>query len=168
MTEGILKGICQKRIVKNIHGADFTFHVVKQSVETVVGYIYRFSFGNTVRFRVNDCIRGHAEQQEKIFFHGILVRRGKGVKAGVFNDKTGKVVALRLLEEDNDILAISADGVMIRTHADSINCVGRSSLGVRLMKVSAKDKVVSVSIVEREADEEIEIVETTDTTSEEN
>lgn len=86
-------------------------------------------------------------------------RRGKGVKAGVFNDKTGKVVALRLLEADNDILAISADGVMIRTHADSINLVGRTSLGVRLMKVSAKDKVVSVSIVEREAEEDLEDVE---------
>ena len=82
-------------------------------------------------------------------------RRGKGVKAGVFNDKTGKVVALRLLDAENDILAISADGVMIRTHADSINLVGRTSLGVRLMKVSAKDRVVSVSIVEREPDEEV-------------
>ncbi len=86
-------------------------------------------------------------------------RRGKGVKAGVFNDKTGKVVALRLVTEENDILAISQDGVMIRTHADTINVVGRTSLGVRLMKVSAKDKVVSVSVVEREPDEEIEIVE---------
>ncbi|MBQ8615451.1 MAG: DNA gyrase subunit A [Clostridia bacterium] len=82
-------------------------------------------------------------------------RRGKGVKAGVFNDKTGKVVALRLLDAENDILAISADGIMIRTHADSINLVGRTSLGVRLMKVSAKDRVVSVSIVEREPDEEV-------------
>jgi len=88
-------------------------------------------------------------------------RRGKGVKAGVFNDKTGKVVALRLLEAENDILAISQDGVMIRTHADSINLVGRTSLGVRLMKVSAKDKVVSVSVVEREVAEEENIEEET-------
>ena len=86
-------------------------------------------------------------------------RRGKGVKAGVFNEKTGKVVALRLVTVENDILAISQDGVMIRTHADTINVVGRTGLGVRLMKVSAKDKVVSVSVVDREPDEEIEIVE---------
>ena len=77
-------------------------------------------------------------------------RRGKGVKAGVFNDKTGKVVALRSIVADNDILAISGEGVMIRTHADSINLVGRTSLGVRLMKVSAQDKLVSVAVVERE------------------
>ena len=86
-------------------------------------------------------------------------RRGKGVKAGVFNDKTGKVVALRPITAENDILAISADGVMIRTHAESINVVGRTSLGVRLMKVSAQDKVVSVSVVDKQEDEEVETLE---------
>ncbi len=87
-------------------------------------------------------------------------RRGKGVKAGVFNDKTGKVVALRPITAENDILAISSDGVMIRTHADTINLVGRTSLGVRLMKVSAQDSVVSVAVVEREEQDEIENQET--------
>ena len=81
-------------------------------------------------------------------------RRGKGIKAGVFNDKTGKVVAVRPITAENDILAISADGVMIRTHADTINLVGRTSLGVRLMKVSAQDSIVSVAIVERDIIEE--------------
>ena len=95
-------------------------------------------------------------------------RRGKGVKAGVFNDKTGKVVALRSIVADNDILAISGEGVMIRTHADSINLVGRTSLGVRLMKVSAQDKLVSVAVVDREEiEEEIESQETESQTSEE-
>ncbi len=84
-------------------------------------------------------------------------RRGKGIKAGVFNEKTGKVVAMRLLTAENDILAISADGVMIRTHADSINLVSRTSLGVRLMKVSANDRVVSVAVVARDEDDEEEI-----------
>ena len=83
-------------------------------------------------------------------------RRGKGIKAGVFNDKTGPIVALRTITAENDILAISADGVMIRTHADSINLVGRTSLGVRLMKVGSKDKIVSVAVVARQSDEELE------------
>ena len=81
-------------------------------------------------------------------------RRGKGIKAGVFNDKTGKVVALRSITAEHDVLVISADGVMIRSHADSINLVGRTSLGVRLMKVSASDRVVSVAVVDREEVEE--------------
>ena len=89
-------------------------------------------------------------------------RRGKGLKAGVFNDKTGKVVALRSISADKDILAISADGVMIRTHADSINLVGRTSLGVRLMKVSANDSVVSVAVVDHDESEESEPVDMTE------
>ncbi len=107
--------------------------------------------------------KGYAKRT-RISDYRLQGRRGKGIKAGVFNEKTGKVVAVRLVTEENDILAISADGVMIRTHADTINLVSRNSLGVRLMKVSAQDKVVSVSVVERQADEEIEetteIVET--------
>ena len=83
-------------------------------------------------------------------------RRGKGVKAGVFNDKTGKAVAIKNVTAEDDILAISSDGVMIRTHADTINLVGRTSLGVRLMKVSESDKVVSVAIIDRQTDEENE------------
>lgn len=86
-------------------------------------------------------------------------RRGKGLKAGVFNDKTGKVVALRSISADKDILAISADGVMIRTHADSINLVGRTSLGVRLMKVSANDSVVSVAVVDHDESEPVDSIE---------
>lgn len=81
-------------------------------------------------------------------------RRGKGIKAGVFNEKTGKVVALRKVKADNDILAISADGVMIRTHADSVNLISRTGLGVRLMRVAAGDRVVSVAIVSRSDSEE--------------
>ena len=102
---------------------------------------------------------GYAKRT-KLSDYRLQGRRGKGVKAGVFNEKTGKVVALRLVTEENDILAISQDGVMIRTHADTINVVGRTSLGVRLMKVGSKDKVVSVSVVEREPDEEVENIET--------
>lgn len=89
-------------------------------------------------------------------------RRGKGLKAGVFNDKTGKVEALRSISADKDILAISADGVMIRTHADSINLVGRTSLGVRLMKVSANDSVVSVAVVDHDESEDGEPVDSTE------
>lgn len=93
--------------------------------------------------------KGYAKRS-KIGDYRLQGRRGKGLKAGVFNDKTGKVVAMRSIDEDKDILAISADGVMIRTSADSINLVSRTSLGVRLMKVSANDRVVSVAVVEKD------------------
>ncbi|MBE7076448.1 MAG: DNA gyrase subunit A [Clostridiales bacterium] len=94
-------------------------------------------------------------------------RRGKGIKAGNFTDKTGKVVTMMPVLNDKDILAISADGVMIRTHADTINLVGRGSMGVRLMKVSAQDKVVSVAIIERAEDEIAEGENTVETENKE-
>lgn len=103
--------------------------------------------------------KGYAKRS-KVSDYRLQGRRGKGLKAGVFNDKTGKVVAMRPIDEDKDILAISGDGVMIRTSANSINLVSRTSLGVRLMKVSANDKVVSVAVVERdENSEDIEEIE---------
>ncbi len=102
--------------------------------------------------------RGYAKRTKPEAYR-VQGRRGKGLKAGVFNDKTGKVVALRSISADKDILAISADGVMIRTHADSINLVGRTSLGVRLMKVSANDSVVSVAVVDHDESEESEHVD---------
>ncbi len=102
--------------------------------------------------------KGYAKRTKPADYR-VQGRRGKGIKAGVFNEKTGKVVAMQTITPDNDILAISADGVMIRTHADSVNLVGRNSLGVRLMKVSANDHVVSVAVVERDPDEEEELAE---------
>ncbi len=104
--------------------------------------------------------KGYAKRS-KISDYRLQGRRGKGLKAGVFNDKTGKVVALRPIDEDKDILAISGDGVMIRTSADSINLVSRTSLGVRLMKVSANDKVVSVAVVDKDENSE-ELVDSAD------
>lgn len=98
--------------------------------------------------------RGYAKRSKAADYR-LQSRRCKGVKAGVFNAKTGDIVAVQSVSPDNDVLAISADGVMIRTHADSINLVGRTSLGVRLMKVSASDAVVSVAVVDRDNEEEI-------------
>ncbi len=85
-------------------------------------------------------------------------RRGKGTKGGKFSEKTGKIVAVKPVSIDQDILAISDGGIVIRTHADQINKVGRASVGVRLMKTGNK-KIVSVAVVARQEDEEVEEIE---------
>lgn len=79
-------------------------------------------------------------------------RRGKGIKGGKFSDKTGLIVAVKPISEDEDILAITDGGVVIRTHADQINKVSRFSTGVRMMKTNGK-KIVSVAVVSRQDDE---------------
>ena len=99
-------------------------------------------------------------KRTKVEDYRLQSRRGKGTKAGKFNDKTGEIVAIKPITEDQDILAITSNGIVIRTHAEQINEVGRTALGVRLMNTSGC-KIVGVSIVERqEIEEDIEQDET--------
>ena len=79
-------------------------------------------------------------------------RRGKGSKAGKFSEKTGLIVAVKPIDENQDILAITDNGVVIRTHAEQINKVGRTSVGVKMMKTHGR-KIVSVAITDKQEDE---------------
>ena len=75
----------------------------------------------------------------------LQTRGGKGVKAGNFNEKTGKLVALKVINEDEDLMLISDNGVIIRMAANDIRMVGRSSLGVKVMRLRPGAKIVSVA-----------------------
>ena len=75
----------------------------------------------------------------------IQSRGGKGIKAGNFNEKTGKLVALKMINEDEDLMLISDNGVIIRMAASDVRMVGRGSLGVKVMKLKAGSKIVSVA-----------------------
>jgi DNA gyrase subunit A len=94
-------------------------------------------------------------KRTKVEDYRLQSRRGKGTKAGRFNDKTGDIVAISPIVEGQDILAITSSGIVIRTHAEQINEVGRTALGVRLMNTSGC-KIVAVSVVDRQEDEETE------------
>lgn len=84
----------------------------------------------------------------------LQLRAGKGVKAGVFNDKTGKLAGLKQVTDQNDIMLISDNGTIIRIHATDVSQVGRDTLGVRVMRMQENEKIVSVAISPREEDEE--------------
>ncbi|MBO5022515.1 MAG: DNA gyrase subunit A [Clostridia bacterium] len=77
-------------------------------------------------------------------------RGGMGVKAGVFNEKTGHLVALKQSFVDNDILLIANNGVIIRTPIDQISSLSRVSQGVRVMKLKDGNFIVGVALVEKE------------------
>ena len=99
-------------------------------------------------------------------------RGGMGVKAGIFNEKTGKLVALKQIEEDSDLVMIADNGVIIRTHTDDISTYSRLSQGVKIMKLRGNSKIVSVALTKREEevsenlDEQEEQAETTTETDE--
>ena len=62
-------------------------------------------------------------------------RGGKGVKAGVFNSKTGKLASLKLISDSEDIMIITDNGTIIRVAADDISKIGRDTQGVRIMRI---------------------------------
>ena len=87
-------------------------------------------------------------------------RGGKGTKAGNFNDKTGKLVCLDVVDENNDILVMTDAGIVIRTPVSSISIIGRATTGVKLMKVGENAKIVSVAITNHEEEDVSENQET--------
>ena len=79
-------------------------------------------------------------------------RAGKGIKAGVFNEKTGWLVNLKVVADDEDIMIISDSGTIIRLHASDVSLIGRNTQGVRIMRL--KDaKVATVAIAPNEEEE---------------
>lgn len=93
-------------------------------------------------------------------------RAGKGIKAGVFNEKTGKLVNLKLIDPANDVMLIADNGVVIRVRAKDISKIGRDTLGVKVMKFKGEAKVVCVS--ESPVSEEPEGFDADGETTEEN
>ena len=99
-------------------------------------------------------------KRSKIDDYRLQSRGGKGIKAGVFNDKTGELVNMKLVTDENDIMIITTGGTIIRMHADTISCIGRATRGVRVMNV--KDSfVATVDITERDDEAETQAPEET-------
>ena len=99
-------------------------------------------------------------KRSKIEDYRLQSRGGKGIKAGVFNEKTGELVNMKLVTDENDIMIITTGGTIIRMHADTISCIGRATRGVRVMNV--KDSLVAtVDITERDDEAETQAPEET-------
>jgi len=81
-------------------------------------------------------------------------RGGVGVKTYKCSDVTGNVVSVTTVKDDEDIMMITSEGVIIRIPADGISTIGRSTKGVRLMRLKDGVKVVSIGLTEHEEPEE--------------
>ncbi len=87
-------------------------------------------------------------------------RGGKGIKAGIFNEKTGELVNMKLVTDENDIMIITTGGTIIRMHADTISRIGRATRGVRVMNVKGS-LVATVDVTERDDEAETQAPEET-------
>ncbi|MGA2623143.1 MAG: DNA gyrase subunit A [Bacteroidota bacterium] len=89
-------------------------------------------------------------------------RGGKGVITLRVTDKTGKMVAIREVLDNDDIVIVTAQGVVIRQPAKEIRIAGRNTQGVRLIRLESGDKVSAVAAVpSEEAEETAEVVQKT-------
>ncbi len=79
-------------------------------------------------------------------------RGGKGVKAGIFNDKTGKLASLKLVSEEQDIMVITSSGTIIRVSSANISKIGRDTLGVRVMRID-DSKVTKIALTPKSEQE---------------
>ena len=76
-------------------------------------------------------------------------RGGFGMKNYNITQKTGPVAAMKIVREDEDLLMVADDGVIIRTGVDAISIYGRSTQGVRLMRVNEGAKLISIATTEK-------------------
>ena len=77
-------------------------------------------------------------------------RGGKGVINVKTTEKNGKVVAIMRVQEDSDILVMTANGKLIRVSSQDIRAVGRATQGVRLIQLDEDDKVTAATLIEAE------------------
>ncbi|MDD6089090.1 MAG: DNA gyrase subunit A, partial [Clostridiales bacterium] len=86
-------------------------------------------------------------------------RGGVGIKNYQVTGKTGGIADVKMVNSDEDILVISDDGTIIRMAVDHISMLGRSTQGVRIMRLTEGSRVISIERTERETDEENDTAE---------
>ena len=83
-------------------------------------------------------------------------RGAKGVKTLNVTEKTGRLVAIKIVTDENDLMIINKSGILIRLHVSEVRVTGRATQGVRLINLAKKnDTIASVCKVMTEPDDEI-------------
>ena len=85
----------------------------------------------------------------------ITSRGGIGIKNYAVTEKTGKIVGIKVVDGSEDLLLMTQNGILMRTHVDTIRTAGRSTQGVIVMRMKEEgDQVISLALTERESGEE--------------
>ncbi|MBQ1753513.1 MAG: DNA gyrase subunit A, partial [Bacteroidales bacterium] len=95
-------------------------------------------------------------------------RGSKGVKTINITEKTGKLIALKAVSDDNDLMIINRSGITIRMPAEEIRVAGRATQGVKLISIREGDSIAAVCVVNKEEETETGSVQETETETTEN
>ena len=104
------------------------------------------------------------DPEDKEPVYRITNRGGKGVKTLNITDKTGKLLSIQNVSDEDDLMIITKSGVTIRMHIDTIRTMGRAAQGVRLINLKSNAEIAAIARVPRteDEDEDIEVIEATD------
>jgi DNA gyrase subunit A len=91
----------------------------------------------------------------------ITNRGGKGVKTLNISEKTGALIAIKQVNDEDDLMIINRSGIMIRQGVEDLRVMGRATQGVRLINLKAGDEIAAVSKVAKveEDDQDLELPE---------
>ena len=92
-------------------------------------------------------------------------RGGKGVKTLNVTEKTGNLIAIKSVTDDDDLMIINKSGLTIRMHVADIRTQGRATQGVKLINLKGKDQIAAVAKVEKD-DEDVDMLENDNDTNE--
>ena len=89
----------------------------------------------------------------------ITHRGGKGVSTIKITEKTGKLIAMKCVTDEDDLMIINRSGIAIRLHVDELRILGRNTQGVKLIDLRKNDIIAAVCVVPRQDEEEEEMDE---------
>ena len=101
------------------------------------------------------------DPEDKEPVYRITNRGGKGVKTLNITDKTGKLLSIQNVVDEDDLMIITKNGVTIRMHVDTIRTMGRAAQGVKLINLKNNSEIAAIARVPRseDSDEEEEVLE---------
>ena len=136
--------------------------------DEVIGMVCAQDFSRTImvvsengygkRTLLND-----SETNEPIY--RVTNRGGKGVKTLNVTEKTGNLIAIKSVTDDDDLMIINKSGLTIRMHVADIRTQGRATQGVKLINLKGKDQIAAVAKVEKD-DEDVDILDNENDTNE--
>jgi DNA gyrase subunit A len=95
-------------------------------------------------------------KRSQIDDYRITRRGGKGVKTINITEKTGKLVAIKVVVDTDDLMIINKSGITIRMAVDTLRVMGRATQGVKLIKLNENDEISSVEKIEKIEEEDLE------------
>ncbi|MGB4204277.1 MAG: DNA gyrase subunit A [Bacteroidales bacterium] len=98
-------------------------------------------------------------KRSKVDDYRITGRGGKGVKTINITEKTGKLIAIKNVINENHLMIISRAGLLIRLPVSSLPVIGRATQGVRVINIKEGDSIAAVTKVDQEEDEDVDVKE---------